>query len=434
MYNPPAGMVRGDNKIQAYTIKTIYINSNYLMLLDKMAEDKVKKKAVKGMFDDIFETDVKEEVSEGIKPAEGLEDDMVEKAEEIGGIPSEGELRREITGSASDVSKDISAKKESATTKTTTEKKEREDAMSVVDILKEAHEKGSISKEKYDDAIKNLVRKKVELTPGKGEHIIAQMEFVERDGKPEIVLEEGEIDIPHGSSVEMIKRNGEISIIVEKKGRRREIPVGGGVVDIEKLIEKGGVRRMEIDSKEMEDILRGVEGFGKGDMWFGKEEEGLMDDRGEGIDLIDLRKEFREKEEEEDEEEEDEEEEESVGIIDRIRDMIRKTTKESKTERLRRLALENLESTKSVRDERRSIVAVAYVLKGFLEVAFDIPGELTYIELIQDLGGRNIDNKLKNSLIRFFKTTYVMIYADAGGMVDYHQAYNLAKKTVDELT
>ena len=139
-------------------------------------------------------------------------------------------------------------------------------------------------------------------------------------------------------------------------------------------------------------------------------------------------------EEEEEEGEEEEEEEEEGGILDRIRKIISKTTEESRTDKLRRLALENLEVTKAVKEERKAIVAIAYVLKGFLEVVFEVPGELTYIELIQDLKERNLDNKLRKSLIKFFKTVSIMTYADFEETVSYHQACNLAKRTIDELT
>ena len=99
-----------------------------------------------------------------------------------------------------------------------------------------------------------------------------------------------------------------------------------------------------------------------------------------------------------------------------------------------RLAMENLEKTRGIKDERKATVGVACVLKEFLEINFEIPRELTYIELIQELREREMDSKLRSSLINFFKKTSIMMYANIEGVANYNQAYNLAKKAIDELS
>ena len=59
---------------------------------------------------------------------------------------------------------------------------------------------------------------------------------------------------------------------------------------------------------------------------------------------------------------------------------------------------------------------------------------MTYVELIQEIREREMDNKLRSSLISFFKKTSIMIYANIEGVANYNRAFSLAKKTIEELS
>ncbi len=126
-------------------------------------------------------------------------------------------------------------------------------------------------------------------------------------------------------------------------------------------------------------------------------------------------------------------EEKGPGFMDKIMRIVKKTTEESKSEKLRRMALDNLKRTAGIKEERKAIVGVAYVLKQFLEVKFGIPHELTYIELAQELRSREMKPELRESLITFFKRTSIMVYANMPKMDNFSRVYNLAEKTINEL-
>jgi len=293
--------------------------------------------------------------------------------------------------------------------------------MSVIDIMKDAQERGLIDKDKYDRAIQKMVKRGIK---DKG-NLIGEIEFIERGDRPEIVLEEGEIEIPRDARVEVVKRDDEISIIVKKGGKEGAIETR--MEDLEKLADEVNETRVkEVDKKLME--------LEKMDWMKDYEEEGVMSEVKEEVELTDLRKEFREEKEEVEVVEEEVEEEREPGFIDRIMKMVKKTTEESRPEKLRRLALENLNRIKEIKDERKAIVGVAYVLKEFLEVKFEIPHELTYLELIRELRSREINPELKGALITFFKRTSIMIYANMPKMDTFSRAYNLAEKTINELS
>jgi len=299
---------------------------------------------------------------------------------------------------------------------------EKPTEMSVVDIMKDAYEKGLIDKNKYDEAIQKIVKRGIEGKKG----FIGEIEFIERGGRPEIVLEEGEIEIPQGSTVEVVKRNGEISIVVKRGAKGKAIETE--IMDLEKLTE-------EVEETKVEDIGKKLGKLEQMDWMEGHEEEGsIMGEVKEEVELADLRREFKVEKKGEEVSEEEVEEEKGPSFIDRIMKMVKKTTEESKSEKLRRLALENLNRIKEIKDERKAIVGVAYVLKEFLEVKFEIPHELTYLELIKELRSGEINPDLKGTLITFFKRTSIMVYANTPKMDSFSRAYNLAEKTINELS
>jgi len=245
-----------------------------------------------------------------------------------------------------------------------------------------------------------------------------------------IVLKEGEIEIPSDSTIHLVKRDGRIAVVVGRGGKG-EIEIGGERIDLDEIKEGESITIGEEKESDIDKILKSME-----DSQLIKEDEGkeFIGEIKEDINLLDLKKEFKVEEEEEEEFEEEFEEEEEVGILDRIKGIIKKTTEESRDEKLRRLALENLEKTRAIKDERKATVGVACVLKEFLEIKFNIPRELTYIELIQELRSMEMDNKLRSALITFFKKTSIMMYANIEGMANYGRAYSLAKRTIEELS
>jgi len=251
------------------------------------------------------------------------------------------------------------------------------------------------------------------------------------DEQPGIVLREGHIEIPADSNVRLIRKDGKISVVVGKGVDEMEID--GELIDLSKLTSGEGITFGGEEKGDVEDILKSIQESGLGEGSWVNESEGeeFIGEIRDDINLLDLRKEFMEREEEEDFEDEFEEEE---GILDKIKGFVKKTTVEGREEKLVRLTMENLDKTGGMRDQRKATVAVACVLKEFLQIKFDINRELTYIELIQELRERDMDKKLRDSLVRFFKSTSIMMYANIGGIINYNKAINLAKSAVKELS
>ncbi|RLI92175.1 MAG: hypothetical protein DRO95_02855 [Candidatus Altiarchaeales archaeon] len=310
-------------------------------------------------------------------------------------------------------------------------KTEGEEGLS--DMLKDAYDKGLIDKKRYNDALK-----RIKSIAANRNEIIADIEFVEKDGKPEVIVESGEIDIPKTSEIEVIKKRDEISIIVRRKG---EVKNDEFSREIEKLAEIGAeeVEHKDGGEEKYKDIKERLEEIGEIELG----EEGksfLIGEMRDELRLRDLRREFKDDlmEERKREEEKKKSEEEGRGrifsFINIILKFIRRTTVESKPAKLRRLALENLDRIKEIKDERKAIIGTAYVLKQFLEVRFKITRELTYLELVNDLKNREIDDELKRKLIAFFKRIAIMVYANVPQMDTFSSAYGLAERTIKELT
>ncbi|OYT27169.1 MAG: hypothetical protein B6U97_02175 [Candidatus Altiarchaeales archaeon ex4484_96] len=252
------------------------------------------------------------------------------------------------------------------------------------------------------------------------------------DESPGIVLREGQIEIPSDSKVHFIRKDGKIAVVVCQ--RDGDMQLDGEIIDLKELGIGEGLS-FEAEGDRVEDILKSIQESSLAEGGWVDEAKGdefIGDIKGD-INLLDLRKEFMERVDEEEELEEEEFEEEE-GLLDRIKGFVKKTAVESREEKLRRMTLDNLERTHGMRDRRKATVAVACVLKEFLQIKFGIERELTYMELIQELRERDISKKLRNSLIRFFKSTSIMMYANIEGAANHGEALNLAKRTVEELS
>jgi hypothetical protein len=312
----------------------------------------------------------------------------------------------------------------------TVQKEPAEDTTKVPlsDVMKEAKDKGTIDKETYDAAIQKIVKSNIE-----GNTLVGGFKVVQRGAKSEIVLDEGAIEIPAGSKVEVIKKGGEISIIV-KKGEG-SVTFEGDVDSIDKLTDESRGDKKTAASKP---------NLGSNQSWL----EGYEDDASgnaaseikDELDLTDLRKEFRQKKKKEEAEAEEAkasaegEEEAEISLFDRIFKRIKKTTEENPQEKLKRLSLENLSRVKGVGDERKALVGIAYVLKEFLEVKYEIPHELTYTDLIREIRARQMNNDTRNKLITFFKNTTLMVYANGPKADSFQRAYGMAERAIKELS
>jgi hypothetical protein len=399
-----------------------------------------QKSPAAGTFKDIFATkDAKPEVRKSDAPPPAPQ--TPQAAAQTGAAPNAAPQPESSKTSTADMFKNVFAPQDTLTVTPKTPAPKTppsvEDAsptadktkVPLADVMKEAKDNGSIDKETYDQAIQRIVKSNIE-----GNTLVGGFKVVQRGAKSEIVLDEGSIEIPAGSKVEVIKRGGEISIIV-KKGEGG-VTFEGDIESFDKLTDDG--------SKEDQNKKTGATktNLGHDQSWL----EGYEDDGGsvtselkDELDLTDLRKEFRQKKKKENAEAEEAkaeegEEEAEPSLFDRLFKRIKKTAEENPQEKLKRLTLENLGRVKGVEDERKAIVGVAYVLKEFLEVKYEIPHELTYTDLIRELRARQMNNDTRNKLITFFKNTTLMVYANAPKADSFQKAYGMAERAIKELS
>lgn len=284
-----------------------------------------------------------------------------------------------------------------------------------LDVLKEAYENQAIDKGEYDRAVKKIVKIEVEGKKTDREILIGEFRIVEKNGKTELILEEGDIGVLDSAGI--MKKGGNIPVEGDDDGKKSV----SGEDDYGMVITE--------DMKRTEDISKEID-------WEESKKGGdvLMDEVKSEIELIDLGKEFEVKEKKLDEEEEiEEEEEEAPGIIGGIIKRLEGVIEESREQKLRRMALANLEKVKGIKNEKKAIIGVAYVLKEFLQVKFGISSELTYREIIDELKTRDIDRQLRNQLIEFFKEMSIMVYAHIPEKENFSKYHSLAKKTINEL-
>ncbi|MEA1925403.1 MAG: hypothetical protein U9M95_05985 [Candidatus Altiarchaeota archaeon] len=322
---------------------------------------------------------------------------------------------------------------EKTSEETKEEPTEQDDKQTADDLFKEFRkdlEDDENLMEEKDKVVSEFDEIKKEVEPPKKEPGVEEKNVSgEQAG---IVLREGHIEIPSDSNVRLIRKDGKISVVVGKG--TGEMGIDGELIDLSKLTSGEDITLGGGEESDVEDILKSIQESGLGEGGWVDESEGdeFIGEIRDDINLLDLRKEFMEKEEEE--EEFDDEFEEEEGVLDRIKRFVKKTAVEGREEKLVRLSMENLDKTGGMRDQRKATVAVACVLKEFLQIKFDINRELTYIELIKELREREMDKKLRDSLIRFFKSTSIMMYANIGGVANYNKALNLAKSAVKELS
>ncbi len=307
----------------------------------------------------------------------------------------------------------------------------------IMDVLRDAYNSRVIGKDEYNTAMHKLLKKEIR---GDDRMIPTKFEIYKDDGSVKMILEKGEIDIPTISHVRIKKEDGVIRIRSSGKTEEipdgkleREIPDNGGDTDIKGEIPSK--TKDTFDITELENLERELQPVDwSQDSRIRNETSNIKED----LELIDLRREFQEETEAEEEltEEEKEEEEPGVfdGIIDRFLRLTGKLSEESKKDRLRRLSLENLSKIKEIKEERRAIVGVAYVLKQFLEVRFDIPIEVTYHDLIEEIKGKDMDKELKDQLLDFFRKIPVIMYARVPVKENLPKIYSLAEKTINRLS
>ncbi|MEA3255721.1 MAG: hypothetical protein U9Q22_07810 [Candidatus Altiarchaeota archaeon] len=285
-----------------------------------------------------------------------------------------------------------------------------------LDVLKEAYENKAINKGEYDRAVKRIVKTEVEGKKTNREILIGEFRIVEKNGKMELILEEGDIDVLNSAGI--MKKEGDLPLEGDDGGKKSVSEEDDCGVEITE------------DMKRTEDISEEIdweEGKTRKDV--------LMDEVRSEIELIDLGKEFEVKDERVDEEEEiEDEEDEAPGILGGIIKRLGGVMEESKEQKLRRLALANLDKVKGIKNEKKAVIGVAYVLKEFLQVKFGITSELTYRGIIDELKTKDIDRQLRNQLIEFFKEMSIMVYAHIPEKDNFSKYHSLAKKTINELS
>jgi IMP dehydrogenase len=89
---------------------------------------------------------------------------------------------------------------------------------------------------------------------------------------------------------------------------------------------------------------------------------------------------------------------------------------------------------KEIKDEKKAVVGTAYVLKEFLQIKFKINRELTYRELLEEIKGKDINKEIKDQLLDFFKRISINLYSGIKDHENFSKAYNLAEKTINELS
>ncbi|MDI6806359.1 MAG: hypothetical protein QMD14_00910 [Candidatus Aenigmarchaeota archaeon] len=103
-----------------------------------------------------------------------------------------------------------------------------------------------------------------------------------------------------------------------------------------------------------------------------------------------------------------------------------------RTAELKNFVLDHLKSTRPFPKDI-GVVALAFYLKEFLEVVFDLKKELTYDEIVEVIKERDINEKLKNELCKFFSSISTQLY-EGIVTIDYEKSYDLALRIVDEFT
>ncbi|MBN2251841.1 MAG: hypothetical protein JW724_07195 [Candidatus Altiarchaeota archaeon] len=303
----------------------------------------------------------------------------------------------------------------------------------VMDILKSAYKDKLIEQMEYENAVHKLL--KTEVT-GDCEDSLTEFKIFKDGEGVQMILERGEIDIPTNSHI-AVKKEGEHLLI------RSTIKGGGGTKRVddspETVVLKEDIpleKKEEVDSTDLEDL----EAQFQSPVRFS--DTGMRNGTGtlkEDLELIDLRREFQSGEYEKEElPKEEKKKEEDRGILDGVIDRFLKVTgrfkEEGEKDKLKRLSLENMGKVKTIKEERRALIGIAYVLKQFLEVKYNLPREVTYHELVYELKGKNMDKQLKEQLMDFFEKMPLMMYARAGLPENLPRAYTIAERTINELS
>lgn len=315
---------------------------------------------------------------------------------------------------------------------------------------------------------------------------LGHVQFVEKDGKPIAIIEANEVELPPDSSFKLLKRKDGTTSIIGRGGKPVRIALGlektkesGETITIKELTSGSGEKKPDEKSEfkdegpspllrerddrslipekdgltevkqslgstieEMKDAKSDDKGLNIKEREKEWEEEGKMGEKREGsllkqAGLIDLKKEFQPAEEEEEEEVVEEEEEERVGILKRLIMWItgEEWGEEADTDKLKRLTLENLERVRaSIKDERRAIIGIAYVLKGFLQVRFGINKEMTYMRLLKELESKEMKEDIRKSILDFYKRLTIEEYATGLSGWRLEEVYNMARWVVEELS
>jgi hypothetical protein len=303
---------------------------------------------------------------------------------------------------------------------------------SVVDVLKEAYNSKIIGKDEYDHALYKLLHKEVS-----GDEEPVEFKIFKNDGKVEMIVERGEIDIPTNSHLAVRKEGDHLIIKSDGFGEKTQEGSAGFGGGAPAPLPAQGADTSSADvftTEELETIEKEFQSRGTtGELVVKNETSTLKED----LELIDLRREFASAEDEKKEAAEPKEAEAPGlldGILDKVSHLTKKLKEESREEKLRRLSMANLGKIKELKEERRAIIGVAYVLKQFLQVRYNIAREVTYHELVDELKGKEMDRELKEQLTDFFRKMPAMMYAKVPLNESLPRSYNLAERVIKELS
>jgi hypothetical protein len=101
--------------------------------------------------------------------------------------------------------------------------------------------------------------------------------------------------------------------------------------------------------------------------------------------------------------------------------------------KLNAMVLDNLKKACVLKDERKRIIAISYILRQFLEVKFRITKSLTYSEIILEIQSKDIDPYLKTNLKDLFTKLPDSVYRGAPLDLSPESCLDLAQKTVQKL-
>ncbi|NOX71891.1 MAG: hypothetical protein GXO64_04315 [Candidatus Micrarchaeota archaeon] len=167
-----------------------------------------------------------------------------------------------------------------------------------------------------------------------------------------------------------------------------------------------------------------------------KSEDGKKETGTDKLTLIDMKKEIPVKQKKKDRKRKQKDaKQKKFGIVHEVSDIFKRTKKETRDEKLERLAKENLEKIKGIQNNREAIIKAAHVLKDFLEIKMGIPYSTTYREIIEiTKKKKDIHEDIKKEIIGFFNRMEECEYARGFEGEYFSDYYKSALRIIEEMS